>query len=78
MSARYLREARRDANYYALLCNIHGNGKRVWKAEDFLITDSDDRPHSDPEKAAAALAKYEEAMAMAREVQTTNHAVPSQ
>jgi hypothetical protein len=34
--ARQLRELHRDADLYALMCNLHANGKRVWKREDFI------------------------------------------
>ncbi len=48
---------RRDANLYALLCNLLGGGKKTFKSEDFLPENFDEAP-VDPEEAAAVLAAY--------------------
>lgn len=62
---RQKRELRREAGLYALLCNLLGGGKKTVKPEDFLPENFDGE--IDPEKAAAALARYHEAQAAAAE-----------
>lgn len=57
LSERIDRGVRRDADYYALLCNLHGHGKRVWKAEDFLGKET--ASVQGPEAEAAIRAYYE-------------------
>lgn len=52
------RRQRRDANFYALLCNLLGGGNRSWKAEDFLPEEVDS--NIDPAEAQAVLAAYDE------------------
>jgi hypothetical protein len=59
LSQREERELQRDAQLYALLCNLRGGGKnaKTWKAEDFF------KPRraggkEDDEKARQALEAY--------------------
>lgn len=32
------RDAQKEARHFALLCNLHAGGKKVWKPEDFLAS----------------------------------------
>ena len=62
MNERDRAERTRDADLYAILCNLLGGGKKTWTRQDFL---PDESAPVDGEKARAGLARYQAAVAEA-------------
>lgn len=64
MNERDRAERARDADLYAILCNLLGGGKKTWTRQDFLPDESEP---VDEAKARDGLARYQAAIAAAEE-----------